>query len=128
MRTLQATELSRLQSHQQESLNDTCVIHSYADGSADTYGLPAADYTEGSAIACGYKSRSSREVQEGNETVIVDAVVRLPSGTAITSKDRVEITKRFGTAIDPTLLFYVVGQPAAGPSGIVVSLRRVTDE
>lgn len=128
MRSLQSEELDRLQSNQASSLMDAGKIYTYSDGATDSYGLPAPSYTAGSAIACGYKSRSTREVQQGNETITVDAELRLTHGTTITSKDRFELTKRYGEALSPTLMFYVIGLPAIGPSGVVVNLKRVTDE
>lgn len=105
---------------------DTCVIYTHSDGATDAYGSPSVTYSAGSAVACGYKPSSTREVQQGNETVIIDAQLRLAIGTAIGSRDRVQLTKRYGDSITP-ILFDVTGQPAQGPSGIVVNLRRVTD-
>lgn len=101
---------------------DTCIIHRRNAATANAYGIPGATYTAGQPVQCGYKARSSREVQQGNETVIVDAELRLPYGTQIASLDRVEVTHRYGDALTPTLLFNVVGQPAIGLSAIVVSL------
>lgn len=105
---------------------DTCIVHSYGAGATDTYGVPGASYTAGAPTACGYKPRSSREVQQGNETVKVDAELRLPYGTAIKSLDRIELTHRYGDALNPTLLFEVVGLPAIGLSAIVVNLVTKT--
>lgn len=106
---------------------DTCTILTFSTGAANGYGKPAVSYAEGSPIICGYRPRSTREVQQGNETVIIDGELRLPITTAIKSTDRVRLTKRFGETLATPLLFSVIGQPAQGPSGLVVSLRRVTD-
>lgn len=106
---------------------DTCVIMSHSAGAANNYGKPADIYVDGAPTACGYKPRSTREAQQGNETVIIDAELRLPIGTAVKAADRVRLTKRYGEALATPLLFSVIGQPAQGPSGLVVNLRRVTD-
>lgn len=105
---------------------DTCIVHSYSAGATDSYGVPGAGYTAGQPVQCGYKPRSSREVQQGNETVKIDAELRLPYGTAIKSLDRVELTHRYGDALTPTLLFEVAGQPAIGLSAVVVNLVTKT--
>lgn len=128
MRALQSEELDRLQSNQESSLMDAGKIYSYSDSTTDNYGNPAPSYAVGDVVACGYKPRSTREVQQGNETITIDGELRLAHGTVITSKDRFELTKRYGETLSPTLLFYVVGLPAIGPSGVVVNLKRVSDE
>jgi hypothetical protein len=127
MRDLQSSERAALRVYQVETLQDTCIVQTRSEAATDPYGEGGATYTPGSPIRCGYKARSSREVQQGNETVLIDGELRLPHGTAIVSLDRVQVTKRYGETLTPPLLFYVVGQPAIGVSGVVVSLKRVTD-
>lgn len=105
---------------------DTCIIMAFADGATNDYGNPSDVYTDGAPTICGYKPTGTREVQQGNETVLIDAELRLPIATAIKSTDKVRLTKRFGESIT-ALTFAVVGQPARGPSGLVVKLRRATD-
>lgn len=103
---------------------DTCIVHRHSAATANAYGVPGATYAAGAPTACGYKARSSREVQQGNDTVIIDAELRLPHGTAIKSLDRVEVTHRYGDALTPALLFEVIGQPAIGMSAVVVNLVK----
>jgi hypothetical protein len=122
------TELAYMRGSASIIMMDTCRIHTYAESSADGYGVPVAGYTTGAALSCGYKARSTREVQQGNQTVLIDGELRLPQDTVINSLDRVEITHRYGEAITPTLLFSIIGQPALGPSAIVVNLMRVASE
>ncbi|MCB0106904.1 MAG: hypothetical protein KDE53_13375 [Caldilineaceae bacterium] len=111
---------------QQSSMMDTCVVMTYNAGITDTYGNSGSSYIDTSPVICGYKPTGTREVQQGNETVMIDGELRLPIGTTIKSTDRIRLVTRYGEAITP-LLFSVVGQPAQGPSGIVVKLRKVTD-
>ena len=105
---------------------DTCTLLIYSAGATDAYGTPGDTYVETSVLACGYKPTGTREVQQGNEAVLIDGELRLPIGTTIKSTDRIRLVTRYGEAITP-LLFAVIGQPAQGPSGLVVKLRKVTD-
>lgn len=127
MRTFTSSELSGFRRTQAAAMMDTCTILSHSSGAANAYGKPADSYVEGVPGPCGYKPRSIREVQQGNETVVIDAELRLPIGTVIKSTDRIRLIKRYGETLATPLLFAVAGQPAQGPSGLVVSLRRVTD-
>lgn len=111
---------------QEGAMMDTCVIMAFADGAINDYGNPSNVYTDGSPTICGYKPTGTREVQQGNETVLIDAELRLPIATVIKPTDQVRLIKRFGESIT-ALTFAVVGQPARGPSGLVVKLARVTD-
>ena len=128
MRAFTNSELSAMRQTQTSAMMDTCVVLIHGSGAIDAYGNPSAGYSEGSPVRCGYHPGSSREVQQGNETVLVDATLRLPVGTVINSRDRVRLTHRFGEVLATPLLFDVMGQPAQGPSGLLVNLRRVTDE
>lgn len=127
MRVFSSSELSSFRRTQDGAMMDTCTILTQSAGATDGYGNPADSYSEGSPLDCGYKPRSSREAQQGNETVLIDAELRLPVATTIKSADKVKLTKRYGETLTTPLIFYVVGQPAKGPSGLVVNLRRVTD-
>lgn len=128
MRALTSSELAAMRQTQESAMMDTCIVLTHGSGATDAYNTPSDGYSEGSPVRCGYRPGSTREVQQGNETVLVDATLRLSVGTAINSRDRVRLTHRFGEALATPLLFAVVGQPAQGPSGLVVNLRRVTDE
>ena len=114
----------RAQGAATETMQDTCIIQHPASGSANAYGIPVVGYAEGEPTPCGYKASSSKEVQRGNDTVIIDAKLRLPYGTSIKSDARVTLTHRFGQelAIKPT--FNVIGEPEQGFSAIVVNLVK----
>jgi len=114
-----------MQTEQATSSNDTCKVLAYSS-STDAYGNPSPTYTAGSAIACGVKYIKPGEVQGTGEVPVIHARVRLPLDTTITEEDRVQVTKRYGTAITAQT-FDVVGPVERGPSALVVNLRLADD-
>lgn len=118
-------ELARMREAQANAMADTCEILEPAGGT-DDFNLPLDDYPEGGdPIACGYKPSSRREVQESGEVTMADAELRLPVGTSISRRARVKVTHRHGETLSPPLLYDVIGVPARGPSGLLVTLRGV---
>ncbi len=128
MRSFTLAELAALRRTQTSAMMDTCVILSHSAGATDAFGNPTDIYVAGESVPCGYKPRSTREAQQGNETVLIDAEMRLPVMTVIKATDRVRLLRRYGETLAVPLLFSVVGQPAQGPSGLVVNLRKVTHD
>jgi hypothetical protein len=96
--------------------------------STDGYGDEVETFSPGSAVICGFKATSKREVQEQGQIVMAEAELRLPIGTAVTSKDRVRLTYRLGTLLASPVDYEVIGHPYQGPSGLLLTLRRVTSE
>ena len=124
-------ELDAIRATQVASMQDRCVIL-VATVITDRYGKPVkATYASGPEIPCGFRQggqagAGTDEVMEGTEVVTVDAVLRLPIDTVIASIDRVVVTKRAGVVM--LLQAYgVLGQPARGPTALVVELELVTD-
>lgn len=124
MRHFTPTELARMQGTQVSAMQDACIVLAYS-ATPDRYGNPQPTYTAGSEIVCGFDPTTDDEVQDSGQVVIADASIRLPLGTAIDSRDRIRVTKRFGVAVTP-LDFEVIGMPQRGPSGLVVLVRKVT--
>lgn len=117
-----------MQRTQQGAMMDLCRIGDYAAGAGNAYGQKPGTYTDRDyTTVCGYDPTASGEMLQGNETVTIDAALRLPVATVIDSRDRVTLLERFGTALAIPLVFYVYGNPEQGPSGLVVKLRRVND-
>lgn len=114
----------RAQARAAETMQDTCLIQYPTSGAANAYGVPVVTYSAGISSPCGYKARSSREVQQGNETVIIDAELRLPYGTTIDSKARIKLTHRFGQELTVKPTFNVIGEPEQGFTAIVVNLVK----
>jgi len=123
MRSFTADELSRMQAAQSAAMQDTCVIQSYAR-TLDSYGSPAATYTDGSAIACGVEMTAGRENHRTDLTAErIDATIRLPIATSIKATDRIKVTHRYGVAA--TQVYEVVGEIRRGPSGLRVDVLAV---
>lgn len=117
-----------MQNTQSEAMQDSCVVYLYTEGSANALGHATPVYTSTTEQYCGYKPNTTREANEDGQVVLVDAVLRLAIDATISSTSRVKITKRFGATLSPQPLYHVIGDPARGPSGLVVNLQRVTDE
>lgn len=121
-------ELTRLQQAQENGMMDTCVISRYSAGQIDAYGMPHALWTDGAPTACGLNPSAHREVMDGTQVVLTDAVLRLPIATLISALDRITLTHRFGVALGTPLDFVVLGEPMRGPSGLRVNLRTLTNK
>jgi len=127
MRSFSTTELARMQATQNAAMQDTCQIGAYTAGSAGTYGMVAVTYTYGDALSCGLEHLSPREMLPSTDAPTIDARIRLPVGTTITSRDLVKITYRYGVELGTAQVYQVVGPPRRGPSGLVCDLRLSTD-
>lgn len=121
-----AAELSTMQATQSDHMNDTCVILAYGS-TTDENNMPKPTYTAGSAMACGFRARTPREVLDRAEVAMSDGDVRLPVGTTLDRRSRIKITHRFGSALSPAQVYEIIGEPLRGPSGLVVLLKRATD-
>jgi head-tail adaptor len=125
MRKFTTGELATMQATQYGSLQDTCIIQSYAM-TLDAYGAEVATYTDGSAIDCGLNMTPARERRTAEMNVErIDATIRLPLATSIKTTDRVKVTYRFGVILSTALVFEVVGSIRRGPSGLQVDLLAV---
>ncbi len=100
-----------------------CIIESYIVGGDGTI-----SYGEGIVSVCGFKalSYSGRADNALYDVIQADAELRLPLNVKIGMRDRVTLTKSFGTELDPVLHFEVSDMPDSfGPSGHVVRLKEV---
>lgn len=126
MESFDTTELANMRSVQVDSLQDTCVIqrHSY---SGDTYGQQVDVFTDDSAaIACGLDMRAGSERWSNREMVLnFDATVRLAITVSVDEKDRIKVTKRYGSTLSTALVFDIAGPMQQGVSGIRLLLKRV---
>ena len=80
-------ELTALETDQEAHMMDICTIGAY-HAVQDGYGIPTPTYTAGNPTICGLNENVRQEVQSRGEVVMVDAVLRLPVGTAVDSRDR----------------------------------------
>lgn len=121
-----ADELAALETDQEAHMMDTCsigVYHAVPDG----YGIPTPTYQAGAAVICGLNENVRQEVQSRGEVVMVDAVLRLPVGTAVDSRDRITITHRFGVELTVKPVYNIIGAPRTGASGLLLNLTLVTE-
>jgi hypothetical protein len=126
MNTIGATERTRLRATMGETLLDSCRILVYTTGAADAYGVSAITYIAGSEINCGYEPTASKEVQRENQVIVTDGKLRLPIVTAVTTSDRILVTRKIGETLTTQPTYEIVGL-VQGPTAIVLDLALVTD-
>ena len=120
-------DLTRMQATQQAHMEDMCrrTVFSFT---TNDYGEPVSAWTENiTDIPCGIEQQTGTENMGPDKVVVTyDAVVRLPISQAEvwSVKDRLILTKRFGTAITP--ITYGIAAPVQrGPSGIRLLLQKI---
>ena len=127
MTVFSTSERAALQAAQVNHMPHTAEILNRLEGSQDDYGQGVVTWASLGAFPIGLAMTPGREVQVGAETVLVDAKARLPIETRglITQGDQIKVTHWYGEEeADPTV-WQVVGLPGAGPSGVVLMLKRV---
>ena len=114
--------LARLRRTQESTMLHECTVEPYTVGGDGT-----VTYGKAVTSVCGFDSHSDKLTgQEIYESVTAGASIRLPYGTAIGMKDRITLTKSFGTELTVPRTFEVVDFPDTfGPSGIQVEVREV---
>lgn len=128
--TLSERQLAQMRVAQANLMGDTCQIGTYAAGTADAFGNIPGSYTYATAIDCGFERRFDRKGANELHTtamtlVNADAMLRVPHTTSITTRDRVKLTKRYGTDIIDEV-YEVVGIAQRGPTATLVYLKQVT--
>ncbi len=106
-------------------MRDACKVGAYVEITVG--GRPQEVWQYGAATRCRFSRNSTREVLDGAEVANSDVQVHLPDGVDITHAERIEITKRNGTAIAPGEIFEVIGDPwyTKGNREIVLACRSV---
>lgn len=127
--TISQADLARMQTTQDDSMQDTCVIYSYSGGALDGYGRPTDPYSEGVTTPCGFAPYNKGEAMGHGQVALTDAVLRLPLllYETLTTLTRIKLTKRYGVDVVEPEFFDFDGEPEEGPSAVVVNLKRVTD-
>ncbi len=92
----------------EDTMLDTCIVHTRADTTEDEYGLPGAAWTDSAATRCGYRTASRREVLGIAQAIVFDSALRLPVGVVISNLDQVSVTHRMGMALPSSLRFKIV--------------------
>jgi hypothetical protein len=128
MKALTLDELKRMVDTQNAGMMDLCEILEYQEGLPSDLGKPVKSWIpRADPVACGYNGQARREVMEGGQVTVTDAVMRLPMGTTLERRDRVRLTHRFGAKLDTTLEYEILGEARQGASGLVLNLRSVTN-
>jgi hypothetical protein len=128
MALIGAGEIHRLRHIYADSLGCKCKIWSYAS-TQDSTGLLVATapvWANISEIACGIDPWGSSESARRDMTLgVYDALLRVPLGTTIATKDRVQWTESWGADLTTPIVFEVAGPPRQGPLGILAPLKRI---
>ena len=121
MAVLDTAETTALRADTEATFGDKCKI-----GTATLtagYDPTKKTWTYGSEIACGFDAEKSREVSDGSQATITDAVCRIGLDNLIGGTDRIQITERNGT--DVTEYYAIIGEPRRGVSCWVLNLKRL---
>lgn len=107
------------------SMMDTCKI-----GVAGTVtgGEPASRVPSsyGSEIACGVSTAPQTEPGDGSQVPLSTVTIRVPVGTAIARGDRLQVTKRDGTALGTAEIYSILGVGARGRTAKILNCELVT--
>ncbi len=122
---LSSDELTELRDAQEAHMPHTCTIDRYTAGAAGTYGLAAQSYVSDAAIKCELLPGKPKEVMGVADVPAMDAIFRLPHGSALTSKDRLTLITRYGVAVSEE--FEVVGRIQQLASCVLVEVKRVNE-
>jgi hypothetical protein len=120
-----ASDLARMRATQEAHMFDECVIRRRSATKNKLNETIDSFSDDATATKCGLDMRSGSERYGKQQIVLIyDATLRLPIATALTTQDRIKITKRFGEALTSAIEYYIVGPVQRGPSGIRLLLKR----
>lgn len=125
MFTFSEARLRRMQEVQEGHMMDT-VVRLVWSSAKDVLNSDAPTWTVGVTLRCGIDMTGGSEQRDGGRIMVRwDAVLRLPLGTTYDLRDRFRIASRFGQPVLNGTVYEIVSPPEEGPSGIVLSLRKV---
>lgn len=121
-----AADLTNMRECQDLHMMDECVFQAVVE-TVDSHGQPVQDWpADSAALICGLDMRPGSERHGVDNTVLQwDATIRLPIASTPDPKDRVKVTKRYGEALDPELVYDIAAPIQRGPSGVRLLLRIV---
>jgi len=91
----------------EETMLDTCTVHTRAAATEDEYGMPGSTWTNSQPTRCGYRTASRREVLGITQALVFDSVLRLPLSVVISNLDQISLTHRMGRALPAPLRFKI---------------------
>lgn len=122
IRDLTPTELSRMEDVQDSAMQDECTILTYTPTTVSGEVQDGWD-SGGTPIACGLNTKKSKEIHKEDLSIVkTDAQLRLPRGTTVEPRDRIQVLSRFNVTEDEQLIYGIEGEPRKGPSGLVLDL------
>lgn len=128
MRPASKTQYARLKANQNATLKDKGHVLAFSQNVGADFRQGVATYTPGAACPMGYRPQSPKEVHDDQEVAVLMGRVRLPLGTAVTSKSRIRITHIEGEELGTALDFAVYGEPMIRPTIIICQLQKITDK
>ena len=88
---------------------DTCKIG--APGTPAGGEPNPGSYTYGSAIRCRVVRKAARETADGAEARLTNIQIRVPVGTTVITRSRIQLTHQRRAALSPVKYFDVIGEP-----------------
>lgn len=111
---------------------DTLQIGTSSGGTANSWGnTPDSTtwtYDSVNTVACFVDAATRGEAQDGGNITLTDAVIYVPSGTAVTELQRVKVTHRYRAALSTAEVYAVIGAPKNGRNCLVLNCKRVIGE
>lgn len=118
-------ELARMKTAQEAHMMDAVTRLAWA-ATKDDFNADAHTWTAGAVLACGLDMTGGREERDGGRVVVYyDARLRLPLGTVLDLRDRLQVTQRFGAPVLNGTVYEIVSPLEEGPSGLQVTVRKV---
>ncbi len=103
---------------------DACILMRYST-SKDALNHDVPSWTDWSMVPCGLDMSGGAEQRETQKSVVNwYAKLRLAIGTTLDIRDRIRIVVRLGEPCEP-IVYEIAAPIEIGPSGLVVSLRKV---
>ena len=122
-------DLAAMQTTQDLSMLDTCDILTYTSRPINAYGKPSPPtwVSSGVPTECGFGYiRSVSSIEAPDQVATMRTVLRLPLDSVVTTKDRIELTHRFGAEI-ASEYYKILGEIRRGPTCLTCDLALVTD-
>lgn len=109
-----------------ETMFDTCQVGPPTGGGFGSKDPVPSSYTYGTAGPCGVKETDAREVVNGSQAVLVDAVIRIPNTVSVVVGSRIQVTHRHGKALATPEVYAVHGLSLNGIGFMRCNCSRIT--
>ncbi len=124
---ISAADIANMKECAEASMLDIGVPGSKGAGSGKNPTSGDWAYDDDNPVSCGVNANMSDEVFDGSQQTITDAVIRIPVGTAVSSKNRWKVTHRLGTELSTPEIYAILGAPKLNVAELKLSCRRVTN-